>query len=221
VIALRGVTEVYGAPPAAVRALDHIDLSVPAGSYLAMTGRSGSGKSTLLAVLGCVERPTAGRYELHHQDVSSLSDGALSRLRARHFGFVFQAFHLLPERTALANVLLPMRYGPLPRRQWRAHAETLLERVGLADKARQLAKRLSGGEQQRVAIARALANAPSVVVADEPTGNLDSRTRDEVVALLEAYWREGHTLILVTHDEALAARASHRVALQDGRLVAS
>lgn len=220
-IELDGISKRYGAGHAATQALDGVSLRIPAGSYLAITGKSGSGKSTLLSILGCLERPTSGRYELLGQDVAAMPDARHSRLRARHFGFVFQAFHLLPEKSAWENVALPMRYGEAPKREWRERALALLRQVGLEARAFHHPHQLSGGEQQRVAVARALANDPDVLLADEPTGNLDSRTREEIVALLEAQHARGKTLVMVTHDEELAERAERRVTLRDGRLAAA
>ncbi len=219
-IELDGISKRFGAGHAATQALDGVSLRIPAGSYLAVTGKSGSGKSTLLSILGCVETPTAGRYELLGQDVAAMPDALLSRLRARHFGFVFQAFHLLSEKRAWENVALPLRYGGVPKREWRERALELLGQVGLEARAFHRPNQLSGGEQQRVAIARALANDPDVLLADEPTGNLDSQTRQEIVALLEAQHERGKTLVVVTHDEELAERAKRRITLADGRVIA-
>lgn len=220
-IELQDVTKRYGKGHAAVTALAGVSFGIPAQSYLAITGKSGSGKSTLLAILGCLERPTSGRYRLLGQPLADTNDGALSRLRARHLGFVFQAFHLLPEKSSLQNVILPMRYGRFPRTEWRGRALELLNQVGLADRAQHHPNQLSGGEQQRVAIARALANDPDILLADEPTGNLDSNTRNEIVELLEAQHERGKTLIVVTHDADLAARAKARLELRDGRVATS
>jgi ABC-type lipoprotein export system ATPase subunit len=218
-IELRGVTKRYGQGQAAVQALTDVSLAVPAGSYVAVTGRSGSGKSTLLSIVGCLERPTSGEYRLLGQPITRAPDRELSRLRAQSFGFVFQAFHLLPEKSVLDNVTLPLRYGRLPKAAWRRRARELLGQVGLAERMDSRPSQLSGGEQQRVAIARALANDPKVLLADEPTGNLDSHTRDEIIALLEAEHARGKTLLIVTHDAELAARAQVRLALRDGCVV--
>ncbi|ADI13888.1 ABC transporter ATP-binding protein [Truepera radiovictrix] len=218
-IELRGVTKRYGQGQAAVQALTDVSLVVPAGSYVAVTGRSGSGKSTLLSIVGCLERPTSGEYRLLGQPITRAPDRELSRLRAQSFGFVFQAFHLLPEKSVLDNVTLPLRYGRLPKAAWRRRARELLGQVGLAERMDSRPSQLSGGEQQRVAIARALANDPKVLLADEPTGNLDSHTRDEIIALLEAEHARGKTLLIVTHDAELAARAQVRLALRDGCVV--
>jgi len=221
VIELQEVVKRYGNGQAAVIALAGVSVTIPARSYVAVTGKSGSGKSTLLAVLGCVEAPTSGLYRFSGRSIGELEDGALSRLRARHFGFVFQAFHLLPELSALENVMLPMCYGEFPKMLWRERARQLLKQVGLADRAHHHPNQLSGGEQQRVAIARALANDPEVLLADEPTGNLDSKTREEIITLLEAQRAQGKTLVIVTHDAELAARAEARLKLSDGRIVTS
>lgn len=220
-IELQEVVKRYGNGQAAVIALAGVSFTIPARSYVAVAGKSGSGKSTLLAVLGCIEVPTSGLYRFSGRSIGELEDGALSRLRARHFGFVFQAFHLLPELDALNNVMIPMRYGEFPKVLWRERARQLLEQVGLADRTHHHPNQLSGGEQQRVAIARALANDPDVLLADEPTGNLDSQTRDDIIALLEAQHAAGKTLVIVTHDTELAARAEARLELSDGRIVTS
>jgi putative ABC transport system ATP-binding protein len=218
-VQLEGVHKRYGEGAVGVEALSGVSLCVGTREYLAVTGPSGSGKSTLLAVLGLVERPDGGRYLFDGTDVRELGDRELSKLRARTVGFVFQAFHLLPELTALENVMLPLRYGELPKAAWRNRAAELLALVGLAERMNHRPTQLSGGEQQRVAIARALANDPRLILADEPTGNLDSRTRDEVLGLLESLYDEGRALIVVTHDPEVAARASRRVQLRDGRFV--
>lgn len=214
------MTRRYGPPGARVDALRGIDLVIRGGEYLALAGRSGAGKSTLLSVLGCLETPTSGSYRIDGTEVGSLSDVELSRLRARRFGFVFQAFHLVPELTALDNVMLPMRYGPYPRRAWRERAILLLERIGIRELASRHPPDMSSGQQQRVAIARALANDPDVILADEPSGNLDTATRDQIVDVLEELWRQGKTLVIASHDPGLAARAPRRVLLEDGRIAA-
>jgi putative ABC transport system ATP-binding protein len=216
VIELQGVSKRYGQGQAAAVALAGVSLTLPEGCYVAITGRSGSGKSTLLSIIGCLERPSAGEYRLFGESMTRAGDRELSRLRAQRFGFVFQAFHLLPERSALDNVTLPLRYSRLPKGEWRRRGLELLGRVGLAERAAARPNQLSGGQQQRVAIARALANDPAVLLADEPTGNLDSHTRDEIIALLEAEHARGKTLVVVTHDAELAARAELRLELRDG-----
>ncbi len=217
-IELREVTKTYPARAKPVEALREIDLLLERGSYTALIGRSGSGKSTLLAVLGLVEGPSDGSYLLDGEDTMGLSDAKLSHLRARTFGFVFQDFHLLPNRRAWQNVAFPMQFTEMPRSERRPRATSLLERVGLGDKMSAFPTELSGGEQQRVAIARALANRPSVLLADEPTGNLDTITRDAILDLLSELHEAGATLVVATHDAEVAKRAQRVIELCDGRL---
>jgi putative ABC transport system ATP-binding protein len=214
---LRGVTKQYLASGTPVTALDRIDLDIEDGEFLAIQGRTGSGKTTLLQMLGAMDRPTAGQVYLGDKDLGALSADQLTELRAAEIGFVFQTFNLIPTLSAVENVeaaLVPLR-GPA---RW-ARAGQALESVGLSDRARHLPSQLSGGQQQRVGIARALVKEPAVLLADEPTGNLDVDSRDEIIALLEKLWRErGLTLVLVTHDMAIAERAQRVVALTGGRL---
>ncbi|HEX7253360.1 MAG TPA: ABC transporter ATP-binding protein [Thermoanaerobaculia bacterium] len=199
-----------------VKALDDLSIRVERGEFLAVRGPSGSGKSTLLHILGCLDRPSAGAYRFLGEDVSGMSDRDLSRLRAQQIGFVFQSFHLLPMTTALENVEVPMVYasGRVDRRK----AMALLDRVGLKDRADHYGPELSGGQQQRVAIARALINDPAVILADEPTGNLDAAAGAEVLELLQELHREGRTILVVTHDEDVAARALRQIDLKDGSI---
>ncbi|MFS8629507.1 MAG: ABC transporter ATP-binding protein [Limnochordales bacterium] len=217
---LRGVSKLFDGGPTPVHALRDIDLTVDQGEYVVITGPSGSGKSTLLSIIGCLEKPSAGTYKVGDVDVGALSDIQRSRMRAQTFGFVFQAFHLLPDKTALDNVMLPMTYGTSPKHTRRQRAFLLLERVGLGQRARFRPTQLSGGEQQRVAIARALANDPAVILADEPTGQLDSVHREMILTLLERLWTEGRTLIVVSHDPEIVRRAPRHVVLHDGRIKA-
>jgi len=212
------LTKVYGAGGTAVRALDGVDLTVPAGEFLALVGPSGSGKSTLMAILGCLDRPTGGRYALDGEPVERLSGAELARIRNTRIGFVFQAYNLLPRASVLRNVELPMLYGGTAGRERRRRALELLEQVGLADQAGRLPGQLSGGQRQRVSIARALANRPSILLADEPTGALDSHTGAEILGLFQEINRQGRTVILVTHDPGVAALARRRVELRDGRI---
>jgi len=195
-----------------------LNLHIERGSFVSITGRSGSGKSTLLHILGCMDRLTGGEYRFDGHRVDDLSEEELARFRGRHFGFVFQSFFLIRELTAVENVEAPMGYAGVPAGKRRERAMELLRRVGLEEHAHRYPDRLSGGQRQRVAIARALANSPDVVFADEPTGNLDRENGERVVELLLELHREGTTLVLVTHDESLAALAPRRLALRDGRL---
>ncbi|HXR96305.1 MAG TPA: ABC transporter ATP-binding protein [Terriglobales bacterium] len=201
-----------------VRALQGIELRIASGAMVAIRGASGSGKSSLLNILGCLDRPTAGRYRFEGHDVAGATDRQLSRLRARRIGFIFQSFHLLDRITALEQVELPALYAGVRGAATRARARDLLSRVGLAARLRHYPSQLSGGEQQRVAVARALMNDPSLILADEPTGNLDAASGAEVMALLAELHHEGRTVILVTHDESVARRAERQVLLRDGKM---
>jgi len=218
-LALRAVTKVYDRDGAAVRALDGVDLEVDEGEYVALLGPSGSGKSTLMHVLGCLDRPTAGSYRLGGEETGALSAEQLA-VRRRGIGFVFQSFHLLPRQTAVQNVALPLRYAGVPPAARERRAGEMLRRVGLGDRLLHRPNELSGGQQQRVAVARALVTGPRLLLCDEPTGNLDSRSGAEITGLLEDLWREGRTLVVVTHDDRIAARARRVVRMLDGRIVA-
>jgi putative ABC transport system ATP-binding protein len=202
-----------------VEALRGVSLRIEEGDYLAIMGASGSGKSTLLNLLGCLDRPTSGRYLLGGEDVSQLSDGELSEVRGRRIGFVFQSFNLIPQLSALDNIEVPLFYQGMHRRDRRRRATALAEQVGLGQRARHKPMELSGGEQQRVAIARALANDPLIILADEPTGNLDSKTGLDILTIFDDLAARGRTLIVVTHDENIARRTHRTVRLADGRIV--
>jgi putative ABC transport system ATP-binding protein len=202
-----------------VSALNGISLTVEKGEYVALMGPSGSGKSTLMHLLGCLDTPTSGRYWFNDRDISALDDIELARLRNREIGFVFQSFNLLPRLSAQSNVQLPMLYAGVPVRERQARAAELLEMVGLKDRMSHKPSELSGGETQRVAIARAFANHPSVVLADEPTGNLDSKTGVEIMRLFGSLAEQGNTIILVTHDQSVAGNARRTIRLIDGRVV--
>ncbi len=217
-IELRDVSRVYDRTGAAVAALKDITFRVEGGEFVVVRGASGSGKSTLLHILGCLDRPSSGAYRLDGHDVATLGDRGLSQLRARRIGFVFQSFNLLPRTTAAENVEIPMLYADAPPDRGRAMAA--LARVGLRERAGHYATELSGGEQQRVAVARALINDPALILADEPTGNLDEASGREVMQLLQSLHAEGRTIVLVTHDDAVAAYAKRRIVLQNGTLVA-
>jgi putative ABC transport system ATP-binding protein len=201
-----------------VRALDGVTLTIAYGEHVAVVGTSGSGKSTLLSILGCIDAPTAGRYVLDGEDVGSLSEGRLAEVRNRRIGFVFQSFHLLPRASATRNVELPLVYAGVPARERRERALEALDSVGLADRANHHPEQLSGGQRQRVAIARALVTRPAILLADEPTGNLDVRTGAEVLDLFDSLRSPERALIMVTHDSALARRALRLVALRDGKV---
>lgn len=216
IIETRGLTKVYGANGNAVHALRGIDLRVDQGEFIALIGPSGSGKSTLMAILGCLDRPTEGRYVLDGREVQGLSGTELARIRNAKVGFVFQSYNLLPRATVLRNVELPMLYGGLGRKERRERALALLEQVGLGDKIAKLPGELSGGQKQRVSIARALANRPALLLADEPTGALDSHTGAEIIELFRDLNRRGNTVLLVTHDLGIASQAGRRVEIRDG-----
>jgi len=218
-ISLQGLQRVYRMGSEVVRALDRIDLDVEAGEYLAIMGPSGSGKSTLMNIIGCLDTPSAGEYILSGHRVSGLDDTELARLRNSEIGFVFQTFNLLPRTSALANVELPLIYGGVPRKKRKKKARETLERVGLGSRTHHTPNELSGGQRQRVAIARALVNDPSILLADEPTGNLDSRTSEEIMVLFGELNAAGNTIIVVTHEEDIAAHARRVVRLLDGRVV--
>jgi putative ABC transport system ATP-binding protein len=218
VAALRQVGKVYPRGGSAVVALDGVDLEIRAGEFVAVMGPSGSGKSTLLSILGLLDQPTRGEYVLDGRPVSNRGDLELSRVRNRTIGFVFQSFHLIPQLSVVENVETPLLYGDRPPSEWRDRALQGLARVGLRHRADHRPSELSGGEAQRAAIARALVTRPRLLLADEPTGNLDSATGAEIAALLEELHREGATVVLVTHNDALAARAGRLVRLKDGRL---
>jgi putative ABC transport system ATP-binding protein len=214
---LRGVTKTYPGA-SAVMALRDLSLTVRAGEFVAIMGRSGSGKSTLLNLLGLLDRPTAGSLRLHGEEVGSKGDDELARLRREKLGFIFQSFNLFARATALNNVAMTLLYAGVPVAERRRRAEAMLRRVGLADRAHHLPSALSGGQQQRVAIARALVNDPVMILADEPTGNLDSRTGESVLALLQELNEGGATILMVTHDEDIARHTGRIVRLFDGEI---
>ena len=221
VISLSHIGKVYRMGDTQVAALTDVNLNVRRGEFMAVVGPSGSGKSTLMHIMGCLDRPSAGTYRLDGRSVETLREDELALVRGRKIGFVFQGFHLLPRLTALENVELPLRIAGVSGRERRERAAAALSRVGLDARMRHRPSQLSGGQQQRVAIARALAADPPVLLADEPTGNLDSRASREVMDLLCALNAQGRTVVLITHDPAVAARAGRRVQVTDGRITDS
>ncbi len=201
-----------------VKVLKGIDLNIDKNEYVALMGPSGSGKSTLMNILGCLDTPTSGEYDLNNQNVSKLSDNELAEIRNKEIGFVFQTFNLLPRSTALENVMLPLVYAGMSTKDRKARAEEVLTQVGLADRMDHRPNQLSGGQRQRVAVARALVNKPSIILADEPTGNLDSKTSVEIMALFQEIQENGNTVILVTHEEEIAEHAKRVIRLRDGQI---
>ena len=214
---LQGISKIYGSGDLEVKALDKLNLTVQEGDYLAVMGASGSGKSTAMNILGCLDRPTEGTYRLNGMAVEQLDDDALADVRNRSLGFVFQQFHLLGHASAMENVMLPMIYAGVPKDERIERAQAALRRVGLAKRLENKPNQLSGGQQQRVAIARAIINRPSLLLADEPTGALDSSTTAEVLELFDELHQQGITLVMVTHEDDVAARAQRIARFQDGR----
>ena len=218
-IEIENLYKIYHPGANEVRALDGISLMVERGEFLAIVGHSGSGKSTLMNMLGCLDTPSSGRYKLEGRDVASLSDRELSFIRNRHIGFVFQGFNLVPGLTALENVELPLIYRGIGRQERRHMAMESLRQVGLEERMDHRPAQMSGGQQQRTAIARAIAAAPPVILADEPTGNLDKRSGHDVMEILRGLWREGRTVILITHDPKIADSANRVITISDGKII--
>jgi len=217
-IEIKDVTKVYKVGLEDVRALAGVSMEVEKNEYVAVMGPSGSGKSTLMNIIGCLDTPTSGSYKLVGKEVAQLPDDELARIRNQEIGFVFQTFNLLPRANALQNVELPLVYAGLGRKERRKMAEEALERVGLGERMNHLPSELSGGQRQRVAIARALVNRPSLVLADEPTGNLDSKTGEEIMEVIRNIHEQGDTVIVVTHEQRIADRAGRTIRLLDGRI---
>jgi ABC-type lipoprotein export system ATPase subunit len=220
IISLHGVSRIYQMGSQIVPALDDVSLDVQAGEFVAIVGPSGSGKSTMMHILGCLDRPTAGSYELAGTPVASLDDDGLARLRSQAIGFVFQSYNLLPRTTALENVATPLLYQGVGRGERTQRARAALERLGMGDRVGHEPTELSGGQQQRVAVARALVTEPALILADEPTGNLDSRSGADVMALFRELHAAGRTIVLITHDSDVAASADRQIHLRDGRIAA-
>jgi putative ABC transport system ATP-binding protein len=218
VIRIERITKEYEMGHTTIRALKGVDLTIYRNEYLAIMGPSGSGKSTLMNMLGCLDTPTTGRYEFNGKDVAAMGDDELAEIRNREIGFVFQTFNLLPRSTGFENVELPLIYANVNAEERRLRAEQAMEAVGLGDRMDHKPNELSGGQRQRVAIARALVNNPSIILADEPTGNLDSRTGEEIMTLLENLYLRGHTIVVVTHEEDIARNARRIVRLRDGSI---
>ena len=217
-IQIRDLHRVYELGGETVHALHGVDLDIEANEYLAIMGPSGSGKSTLMNILGCLDSPSQGSYRLKDKEIGKLSDDELARIRNQEIGFVFQTFNLLARADALHNVELPLIYAGLRHEERRKRAREALEAVGLSDRMKHRPNELSGGQRQRVAIARALVNRPSIILADEPTGNLDTATGDDIMATFERIWRQGNTVIVVTHEADIAAHARRVVRMRDGKL---
>ena len=218
-IEIRDMCKIYNPGENEVRALDHVHLTIDENEFVAIIGQSGSGKSTLMNMLGCLDVPTSGNYILNGQDVSGLTDDELSDIRNREIGFIFQGFNLIAGLTALENVELPLIYRGVSKKERVSLANTALEKVGLGSRKGHKPSEMSGGQQQRVAIARAIAQAPHVILADEPTGNLDSGSTGEIMEILQELHKEGRTIILITHDNEIAEKAKRIIRIMDGKIV--
>jgi len=218
-IVLRNISKIYKAGDVEVPAIINLTLNIEQGEFVAIIGQSGSGKTTLLDILGCLSHPTSGEYWLDEDHVNLLPDSKLTTIRNKKIGFIFQTFHLLPRKTALENVQLPLMYARTPRAIQHDRAQEMLTMVGLKDRLYHYSNQLSGGQQQRVAIARALANRPALLLADEPTGNLDSQSGNDILNVFEQLHQQGQTIIIITHDPLIAQRAERRITLSDGKIV--
>lgn len=216
---IRDICKVYNPGENEVRALDHVNLTIHENEFVAIIGQSGSGKSTLMNMLGCLDVPTSGTYMLHDKDVSHMSDDELSDIRNKEIGFIFQGFNLIANLTAIENVELPLIYRGVSRKERNRLAQIALDKVGLEKRKTHKPSEMSGGQQQRVAIARAIAQAPPIILADEPTGNLDSGSTKEIMGILKGLHEEGRTVILITHDNDIAAQAKRVIKIMDGRIV--
>ncbi|MEA4836422.1 MAG: ABC transporter ATP-binding protein [Anaeromusa sp.] len=219
IIVLKDITKTYHMGDTAVHALNHVTLGIDSGEFVAIIGSSGSGKSTLMNIVGCLDRPTSGSYQLEGKEVATLDESALAAVRNAKLGFVFQNFNLLPRMSALQNVALPLVYANMPKKERLERAAQHLEKVGLGDRMHHRPNELSGGQRQRVAIARALVNDPPILIADEPTGNLDTKSSLEIMDIFTALHRHGRTLIMVTHEPDIAAYALRTIQMRDGQIV--
>ncbi|GAA0727026.1 ABC transporter ATP-binding protein [Clostridium malenominatum] len=219
IINLNDIVKVYDTGAIKLKALKEINLSIEEKEFVAIMGASGSGKSTLMNILGCLDRLTSGKYILDGEDISSLDDNSLAEIRNKKIGFVFQAFNLLPKLTALANVELPMMYAGYPKSEREEKAKLALDRVGLSDRIHHKPNELSGGQKQRVAIARALVNSPSIILADEPTGNLDSKSSEEIMGIFQELNDEGVTIVMVTHEPDIAMHTKRAIVFKDGNII--
>ena len=217
-IEAKNLTKTYEGAEETIFALNHVSFKIKQGELVAIIGKSGSGKSTLMNLLGCLDTPSQGQYLLHGQEIEGLSQNQLAEVRGREIGFIFQGFYLLPNLTAVENVELPLKYMGIHKRERRQMAEQALESVGLAQRMEHLPGQLSGGQQQRVAIARAIVGNPPIILADEPTGNLDTASGERIIKILMNLWKEGHTVILITHDQQIAALAPRVMTIEDGKL---
>ncbi len=218
-VEMKDICKIYNPGENEVRALDHVNLTIHRGEFVAIIGQSGSGKSTLMNMIGCLDVPTSGSYILSGHDVAKMSDDQLSDIRNSEIGFIFQGFNLIANLTARENVELPLIYRGVPQKERHALSEQALSRVGLANRMTHRPSEMSGGQQQRVAIARAIAQAPPVILADEPTGNLDSASSKEILGILKALYKDGRTVILITHDNGIAAQAKRIIRIMDGKIV--
>lgn len=217
-ISARNLTKKYGEPPSETTALDNVSIDIKKGEFTAIIGPSGSGKSTLMQILGCLDKPTEGKYFFGGQEVSKLSDNSLAEIRNKQIGFVFQFFNLLPRTTALKNTELPLLYAGVSKQERQKRALRVLSSLGLSERINSTPGQLSGGEQQRVAIARALITSPSIIFADEPTGNVDSKTSKEIMKILQSLNKKGNTIVVITHDKEVAHYASRIVTIRDGKI---
>ena len=218
-IAFETLSKIYQMGETEVRAVDGISMAIMPGEFVAIVGQSGSGKSTCMNIIGCLDIPTSGKYYLDGHDVGMLDDDELAAIRNKMIGFIFQQYNLLPKLSVLGNVELPLQYAGMAKSERHERAKLAIEKVGLTDKLNNLPSQLSGGQQQRVSVARALATNPSVILADEPTGALDSKTGEEVIGLLKKLHAEGNTVVLITHDNAIASQAQRIIRLQDGHII--